>query len=572
MKLAIIRSSWIDPFLVGSFKLKALGAFLLLWGFWGPQIVDAAASDPIKFIPVQDGGRVKPFDSFAREALELIYGKQSYEGKPAHEIVMTWILHPQAWQDKEIFEIRHHLVRRGLGYGPEVRRVTANDLFSRDRLPTLMQELRALRESKIKLDPYGQALSRLEGQLFVFREIATGRLLRLIPKAGEEAWISLNELPEEGQNKFLDVTRAFVATLDPKVETGAAKADLEEAVRHFKDYSRLQDPGLYDQQVKKVSWEVHYNSLHPFMWSYIFYFATFFLLCLFWVFKKKFFIHLSTVAVVGGIFFHIYGFVLRTYLTERAPVTNMYETVVWVSFGVVLFALVLEWIYRWRVILAAGAAVAAFCLLLSDLSPTVLDPTLQPLEPVLRSNFWLTTHVLTITISYAAFFLAFGLADFGLFLILRNEKKFEEKLKAISLAIYRCIQIGVGFLGPGIILGGIWADYSWGRFWGWDPKETWALIALLGYVAILHARIVNWVGYFGMMVSSILSFNLVIMAWYGVNFVLGAGLHSYGFGAGGVEYVSAFAIVHILYVAFVAALRWQKLKSLSHKSNVGGAS
>jgi ABC-type transport system involved in cytochrome c biogenesis permease subunit len=188
------------------------------------------------------------------------------------------------------------------------------------------------------------------------------------------------------------------------------------------------------------------------------------------------------------------------------------------------------------------------------MAPVVLDSTLQPLEPVLRSNYWLTVHVMTITISYGAFFLAFGLGDFALGFFLSGEEKHQDKIKALSLGMYRCVQIGVAFLAPGIILGGIWADYSWGRFWGWDPKETWALIALLGYIALLHGRMAGMLKDFGMAAGSILAFSLVIMAWYGVNFVLGAGLHSYGFGAGGVEYVSSFVALHILYVIFTSVV------------------
>ncbi|MCB0379328.1 MAG: cytochrome c biogenesis protein CcsA [Bdellovibrionales bacterium] len=110
-------------------------------------------------------------------------------------------------------------------------------------------------------------------------------------------------------------------------------------------------------------------------------------------------------------------------------------------------------------------------------------------------------------------------------------------------------------MAAGTILGGVWADYSWGRFWGWDPKETWAFIALMGYLALLHARLVGWVKDFGILAGSVVSFSLVIMAWYGVNFVLGAGLHSYGFGAGGVEYVSAFVGLHIIYVVYAIFIK-----------------
>tara|TARA_Y100000746_G_C15286903_1_gene359972 strand:- start:7 stop:720 length:714 start_codon:yes stop_codon:yes gene_type:complete len=229
----------------------------------------------------------------------------------------------------------------------------------------------------------------------------------------------------------------------------------------------------------------------------------------------------------------------------------MYETVVWVPFGTVLFALFFEWKKRSQFMLLGASLTGAFCMLLADFAPNVLDPSLQPLEPVLRSNLWLTVHVLTITISYGAFFLAFTLGDLALFYIIKGEKKYKDKIKDLSGAIYRAEKIGVVLLAAGTILGGVWADYSWGRFWGWDPKETWALIALLGYLALLHAKQGGHIKQVGMIAGSVVSFSLVIMAWYGVNYVLGAGLHSYGFGAGGLEYVASFVGIHIIFVIFV---------------------
>ena len=256
-----------------------------------------------------------------------------------------------------------------------------------------------------------------------------------------------------------------------------------------------------------------------------------------------------------GFLAHIIGFAFRIYLAERPPVTNMYETVVWVSWGAVLFSMILEKIYKYKSILLSGLLVGVFSMVVADMAPAILDPSIQPLEAVLRSNYWLIIHVMTISISYAAFFLAFGLGDLGLIYYVIDSEKYREQIKNISTAVYRSMQIGVAFLAPGIILGGVWADYSWGRFWGWDPKETWALIVLLGYIIVLHAKLVNWLQNFGMLVSAIITFNLVIMAWYGVNFVLGAGLHSYGFGAGGVEYVSIFTLAHVLFVAYAAVIR-----------------
>lgn len=531
-----------------------LGVFLLAAAPAG-----ASGTEALKHLPIQDSGRVKPFDTFARESLELVHGKAKFEKKPAHEIVMTWLLQPQVWQDKPLFEVKHHLLKRALGLPQEAKHVSAETLLKNEKLGTILQGLNSKREVKERLDPYDQAVQRLENQLFVFREIASGRLLRLVPDAQSDTWKSLPDLGAEEQAAFLNLTKAFVTALDPRNAESAGR-DLEAAVGEFKALAARASPQAYPTE-RKISAEVHYNDFHPFKWAWVLYLLAVVFLVLFWILKKPFLVPGAWALSVLGMLFHIYGFGLRVYLTERAPVSNMYETVVWVSFGTVLFAMIIEAIYRWKVILMAGAAVGAFCLILTDLAPAVLDPALQPLEPVLRSNFWLTVHVLTITISYAAFFLAFALGDIGLVFFLKDEKKYEERIRAIVMALYRSIQIGVAFLAPGIILGGVWADYSWGRFWGWDPKETWALIALLGYIAVLHARLAGWLKNFGMVCTSIITFSLVIMAWYGVNFVLGAGLHSYGFGAGGVEYVAGFVGLHLLFVLFVAMVRRGRARS-----------
>ncbi|MFN7729425.1 MAG: cytochrome c biogenesis protein [Bdellovibrio sp.] len=533
-----------------------MGAALLL----SPVIGYANATEPLKGLPVQDSGRTKPFDTFARESLEVVYGKSSFEKKPAYEIVMTWLLQPQVWQDKPIFEIKHHLVKRALSLPNDLKYISANELLKNEKLSMLLQELASMRESKEKLDPYGQALQRLENQLFTFREIATGRMIRVVPTLESEAWKSLSELSPEEQADFVNITKVFVQGLDPNAPD-SVRTELAKNIETFKDRARASAPDRYIAD-NKIKAEVHYNGFHPFKWAWAFYLLAVVALTLFWILKQHRLVTAGWVLTSIGILFHLYGFGLRIYLSDRAPVSNMYETVVWVSFGTVLFAMIIEAIYKWRLILTAGAAVGAFCLILTDFAPVVLDDSIQPLEPVLRSNFWLTVHVLTITISYAAFFLAFALGDIGLVMYLRDEKRYEERIRALVMALYRSIQIGVAFLAPGIILGGIWADYSWGRFWGWDPKETWALIALLGYLAILHARLAGLLKNFGMICTAILSFSLIIMAWYGVNFVLGAGLHSYGFGAGGVEYVSGFVALHVLAVIFVAVVRRGRMKQV----------
>jgi cytochrome c-type biogenesis protein CcsB len=473
-------------------------------------------------------------------------------------------MQPDAWLNVPLFELRYPQLKESLKIDPDKKYYTFNEIANNDRFPVVMRELRDQVERKIKLDPYFQAVQRLENQIFTFREIASGRMLRMVPPKQGTAWIAAPEFPEALRAKFGEMTKAFLDGLVAGDNDGAAlataQANLSQAVSEFVALAKAENPELYASETE-IKTEVFYNQFHPFKWAWIFYVLAAVFMSLVWILNKQTLYKLSWAFAILGLGMHLYGFGIRVFLMGRPPVTNMYETVVWVAFGSIVFSMIMEAVYRWRFILLAGSAVASLCLVIADMAPVVLDPSLQPLEPVLRSNYWLLIHVLTITISYAAFFLAFALGDIGLILYLKGEKENLTKIKAIALAIYRSIQIGVALLGPGIILGGIWADYSWGRFWGWDPKETWALIVFLGYLAVLHGRLVGYVKDFGMICSAVVAFSLVIMAWYGVNFILGAGLHSYGFGAGGVEYVSVFIALHIMLVVFTAVVRFGRLKN-----------
>ncbi len=537
-------------------------------------------TDAIRYLPVQDAGRVKPFDTLAREALELIYGSEKFktasgEKREAIDIVLTWMLVPGYWDQQQFFELNHKGLKDSLKLADAQKYFSPNELMSNPRLSLVMQELGSRRATKQKLDPYFQAVSRLENQLGMYQAFKAGSALRVAPPLPSDAhpsdaqktqaengapmepekWLSVAELRGGLQDKFSIVVRALIRALPaaegqptpPPADPGLPS--LEQAVSDFKALAKTQNPKLYPAD-RDINIEVHEKSLHPFMIAWILYLLAALVLSFAW--------HLGNGKLYAGgwavgicaFLMHSYGFALRMYLTGRPPVSNMYESVVWVSWGAVTFAMIFEIIYRRRFILIAGYTVGVLCLIVANLAPTILDSSLQPLEPVLRSNYWLTIHVLTITLSYSAFFLGWCMGNIGLGMILRGERQNDERVRQLVQSIYRTIQVGVVLLAAGIILGGIWADYSWGRFWGWDPKETWALIALLGYLALLHGRLVGWVQNLGMMAASVIAFNLVIMAWYGVNYVLGAGLHSYGFGAGGVQYVLGFVMLDLTYVFY----------------------
>ncbi len=555
--------------------------FLLLLCFVSVNPAFAKIGELIRTLPVQDGGRIKPYDSFARETLELIYGKpnymrQSLDGKydkkseAAYLIVLSFILAPESWQKIPLFEVTHLDVKNKLKLALDQKHFTGEQIFKNENFGNLMQELSDQRLNKEKLTPYFQALQRLQNQMFVFRELSAGRLMKILPSQVSDQWISIAELPKNMQTYFIQISQDFAKSLgeisdnseNNKNEDSAAIA-FDHSVQIFKDAALKEYPEKY-ANTSKVSAEVLYNDAHPFRWTYVFYLLSALTVLFVWIKEASAGMSLAWGFALIGFLIHSSGFLFRIYLAERPPVTNMYETVVWMSWGSILFSMILEKIYKFKFILFSGMLVGIFAMIVADNVPAVLDPSIQPLEAVLRSNYWLIIHVMTICISYSAFALAWSLGNIGLIYYFINEVKYQNSIQKIATAIYRAIQIGVAFLTPGIILGGIWADYSWGRFWGWDPKETWALIALMGYIIVLHSRLINWLQNFGMIVSSVLTFSLVIMAWYGVNFVLGAGLHSYGFGAGGVEYVSAVLAIQIIFVTYVSVVRHLSQKNKSH--------
>lgn len=515
----------------------------------------AKIGDILATIPVQDGGRIKPLDSFARESLQLIYGKREFKDRAATEIVMTWLLLPEHWDAIDFIKVDRKDLKDALKLAAERTHFSPQEVLSSERLTLLFQDLQGKRQAQEKLDPYWQAVQTLENQISLYKGIVAGASIKLVPKKDEDGWLELRELGPELRAKFDDITKAFVLAIDKKDEV-----PLKQAVESFVLAAKAENPSHYatDSDIRN---ELLYNRMHPFQWSWIFYLLAAVATVASLISSKTWIWRIAGLATVVGFLIHTFGFYLRISLTGRPPVSNMYESVIWVSWGAILFAFIFESIWKKKFFLLAATILSVVCLILADLAPTVLDPTLQPLQPVLRSNLWLTVHVLTITLSYSAFFIAFILGDIGLGYYLRDEKRFQNAIQTLNMAIYRTMQVGVVLLFSGTVLGGVWADYSWGRFWGWDPKETWAFIALMGYIAILHGRLSGWIKPIGFMASSVIGFSLVIMAWYGVNFVLGAGLHSYGFGAGGVGYVSAFVAAHIIYVIFVLTVRQARVRA-----------
>ncbi len=527
-----------------------------------PQILFAMS---LKELPVQDGGRVKPFDTLASESIRLVYGKAIYKDKEPVLLVLTWLLAPEIWAQTEFMQIKNKKIKEALSLPSEKEYFSQKELVRNPNIEALFQNLQVKKDKEVKLNAFDQALDRLQGQLFRLGMFQSGDILKLEPQTGEQSWKSVNEFGPEYKAEFKNLLTEVTKYVQDENNTDTSSLDASS--EKLASLILANYEGDKKSLTRKIKAEVFYNDYHPFRYAWIFYVLALLIMFVYWLTAWKPLVFGFNGFMVFGFLLHCFGFALRVYISGRPPVSNMYETVLWVPFGSILFGLLVGKWGKSPLPYISSCVVAILCLIVADMAPVMLDPSIQPLEAVLRSNFWLMIHVLTIVISYSAFFLAFVLGDFSLFYFL-NEEKYKAQIKEVTLAIYRSLQIGIFLLAVGTVLGGVWADYSWGRFWGWDPKETWAFIALMGYLALLHARLVGLVKSFGMAAGAVLAFSLVLMAWYGVNFWLGAGLHSYGFGSGGVEYVSVFVAIHILFVFYVGIYRKLKEQDKNVKKEI----
>lgn len=583
------------------FVLTLIGYFILAFG---TSAADSRNWDQWRSLPVQQGGRQKPLDTVGWESLRMIANRaklmdpetserldptaaylsmafdwQGWEhpDKSHLELVKDWrplyfhLHQADKWDRTPLLRVDFRPLRHALGLGDNQSYVAPQELavarVKDDRhhrevpFSTWADDLLTLEEANEELSEVERKGLELANRFWSYQNHRMGRGIEILPikDSDDQSWMSLAQFVLMTFDDFSDPTGDLRRAQESfgKARQSFRAKDSTGFNQHSSQFIALveklgNDAGIYPSRIG-IQVEVAYNKWSPFRFGWILMLLSALGMFLYWGFGSKKCYRAGVVAYAGALIAVIIGFAMRITISGRPPVTNMYESVLYVGTGVAVFGLVFEWIYPRRYIISAAASVAAVALILADNCPLILDPSLRPLEPVLRSNFWLITHVMTITLSYAALALALGIANITLGHYLFRSGNLQA-IGALSRFTYKAIQVGVLLLSAGVILGGVWADYSWGRFWGWDPKEVWALIALLGYLSVLHARFAGWVGHRGLAALSVACFSLVVMAWYGVNFVLGAGLHSYGFGGGGTAYVYSGVALQLIYVA-IALLR-----------------
>ena len=507
------------------------------------------ALELVREMPIQHNGRLKPFDTFARENLRVITGSARLGSEDPVATVLSVIAEPERWQDQPLVSVPFVPLREKLGMGRTQKRISYNQLVETRRLMRMLPAIVEKQNREEKLSMLEQETMDAFERFVALSNLLT-RKLELVPSPpGEDAsWVSILEptgYPQDQRLVFQNHWAAFVDAL-----RGNRPEAIGESARALVSVLKEANPAAYPAPWR-LRLEVFYNRLSPFKWSQILYLFVAGGLFLAMVSKRK--LQMFGMAALWiGFLVHGTGIGMRVIVGNRPPVSNFYETMLWLPFVAVGISLIFERIYRAGYFGLASSVLAMIVLPLADILP--LESHISPVVAVLRSNLWLTIHVLTVVASYGALSLAVGLAHlYGGLVLVRGNR--HPALDSLGTFLYRAIQVGVVLLAAGIMLGAVWANASWGRYWGWDPKETWALITLLWFLAVLHGRFAGWLNGVSVALATIGGFFLLLMTYYGVSFYL-VGLHSY---AGG----HAKPLPPLLIVYFVAEILFMLLVGLA---------
>jgi cytochrome c-type biogenesis protein CcsB len=463
------------------------------------ESLDEEVIDALRLLPVQHDGRVMPLDTMAREAVWQVTGSTRWQGTDPVALVLGWSFEPESWADRPVVRIGSAELARQAGLPEAMRHATFNELAESGQLLALVRESRVRAGRELPLTKLQEEALELEGRLVWMQRFLTGDILRVVPGKNPKArW-------------------ALSATLEkPSDLTALLKEQHAEAPSHY-------------PAAKAMQREVTYNQVRPSRLSWWILIPAAVLALLAWLRPRRWLDVLAMAGLLLGFAVMTWGIVVRWQIAGRIPASNMYESMLFLGWGVGLFALVAAIFVRNRLVIFNAAAMSALTYVLLDQLP--IDPFVHPMAPVLSGTPWLAIHVPIIMVSYSVLTLGVLVAHMQVGLVIFAPAR-RDLVARMSDLLYWYMEIGAILLVAGIITGSVWAAFSWGRYWGWDPKEVWSLIAFLAYMAILHGRLERIIGPFGVAVASIAAFWGIVMTYVGVNFVLTAGLHSYGFGGG----------------------------------------
>jgi cytochrome c-type biogenesis protein CcsB len=543
-------------------------------------------------------GRFEPVHSLAYDVMHKISRKDQFdiEGKGkmnAMQVLLDMILFPDFWKQQKILYVREKSVQDIIGVNTKY--ATFNDFFgsnSEYKLQKYVEE--AFRKKQSEQNSFDKEIIKVDERMNIFAMAINGSMLKIFPDqtSDNNKWISVDDqasvIPLTGslsiinedlqlrQFNYRNMMIAYIA----EVSTGITSGDYSKADKILGYISNIQRKSAGTELLSsesKINTEILYNKLQIFIVLRNFY-AMLSVVLLLLAFIDNLKTRKSQVITWGlnsaigllglGFIYHTIGLTLRWYLTGHAPWSNGYESLLLVAWGGLLAGFCF---LRYSKITLAATALLAFFMLMTA-SHSSYDPQLTNLQPVLKS-YWLIIHVATLTISYGflglGFFLGLMNLCINLFKNLKNQGRLELIISELTFVNEMNLTIGIVLATIGTFLGGVWANESWGRYWGWDAKETWALIIVLVYTLILHMRFIPKLGStYAFNVASVLGFGSVIMTFVGVNYYLSKGLHSYGAGDTPIFPIWAWGLILSLIALIVASgVKQKTLRSKSSSEN-----
>jgi ABC-type transport system involved in cytochrome c biogenesis permease subunit len=531
-------------------------------------------------LPVMDHGRAKPMDSLARTSLQILSGRQSFvdshgDRQPAIRWFLDLITSPEIAAEHKVFRIEHPEVLGTLGLAArEGFRYAPREFFG--HLDALRQQVALAQEQEPRqLTVYQKKILELDRKLALWNMliqsfIPPSKLLQQGSLAGGLGPVSSGQpvplcIPSEsGAGGW----KTFARSLDrapverPSSESLSARATSllggilsaytqGDASRFNAEVRRFQgivpDMTRSDLDNAKILYEAFFNHFEPCYYATVLYVAAFVLAAMAWLGWSGPLNRASFAMLVTAFGLHLFVLISRIYISGRPPVTNLYSSAIFIGWAAVLFGLGLELVYRMGIGNVIASVIGFASLLIAHFLGGDGD-TFAVLQAVLDTQFWLATHVVCITLGYSATYVA-GLL--GIIYLLRGVLTPSLNPVAsheLSRMIYGTLCFAILFSFVGTVLGGLWADDSWGRFWGWDPKENGALIIVLWNAMVLHARRGGLVKKRGLAILAVAGNITVSWSWFGVN-ELGIGLHSYGFTEGVLKALGIFVAIQLAIVA-----------------------
>jgi len=488
----------------------------------GPHAVARAAvalTDP-EHIPVQEGGRVKPLDTWAREMLLEVSGKPHWEGWSATDVALSMMEDGETWKQKTIIRVDHLKLKERFALERGRKYFSFSELLANRDLLQFTESLR--RSGREDFDDLEKAALETYHKMVLVDQATSRDTPHVVPgvRQADQPWMSLADLEGMSGAPFVAELVSNWDAVQAAVLRGSEE-DRGTALAAWGGTVGAQ-PGASLVDRGRLDLEVRYNALNPFHKAWMLYMVAFALFLGGWVFGNRWLGFTANFFLWGGFILHSLGLLTRQYLVGRPPISNLYESLTFIVWGIVAFSIIYEMVNRKRVFGTIAAVLGTIGLVLAETLP--IERQLNPLVAVLRS-YWMQYHVTCVLLSYSALTLTAGLAHFHLAVewFAPNRRKLAQ---GTSKVLYNMMKVGVTLLATGVILGAVWASESWGRYWGWDPKETWSLITLLGYIAVMHGRFAGWLTPYGTSVAAIGCWSLVLFTYYGVNFFL-VGLHSY---------------------------------------------